>query len=104
MNKNLITINEDCFFISQRLKEIDNSYFLVFNLFTKKYEVHSSLQFNTYCFTIPYDTLDERTLFWANRTRRENSDRLIKEIEQNNQKIYEQNIKKQVEILKEALC
>ena len=104
LNKDYVIIKCDCWFIAQRLKEIDSSYYIVFNLSNQKYEVHSYLQAkNSYCFTLPFNELDERTLNFALKTRRENQDQLIKEIEENNRVIYEKNIKEQINTLKEAL-
>lgn len=103
--KNLIKIVGDPFFIAERLKEIDSSYEVYYNLSTSAYEVHSNEQVkNSYCFKVPFDVLDERTLFHARRTRAENRDKIIAEIEKDNFLLEQKNIKKQVEMLKEALC
>lgn len=103
--RNLVLIENDNYFICQRLKEIDDSYFVVYNLNRECYEVHSKEQIkNSYCFTISFSQLDERTILQALKTRSENRDKLIEEIEKNNQLIYEKNIKNQVNMLKEALC
>lgn len=102
---NLIKIENDCYFVAQRLKEIDSSYEVYFNLHTNSYEVHSLEQAkNSYCFKVPFNCLDERTVAYARKTRATNRDNLIKEIEQNNQLVYENNIKMQVNAMKEALC
>ncbi len=102
---NLIKIIGDVFFICQRLKEVDESYEVYFNLSTKSYEVHSNKQQkNSYCFKVPYPILDERTIDYAIKTRAENRDKIIEEIELNNKLIEEKNIKNQVNLLKEALC
>lgn len=103
--KNLVEIKNDCYFIDRRLKEIDKSYQIFFNLARGTYEVHSSEQEkNSYCFTIPFDTLDERTIFYARKTRSENRDKIIKEIEENNLKIEKNNEKMQINALKELIC
>ncbi len=103
--KNLIKIDCDNFFISERLKFIDSSYVIYYNLSDQCYEVHSIEQYkNSYCFKVPYRELDERTLFFAKKTRSENRYKLIKEIEENNRLLYEKNIKNQVNLLKEAIC
>ena len=102
---NLVKIEGDAFFISERLKEIDNSYEIYFNLNTNCFEVHSNEQIkNSYCFKVPFSTLDERTIIHAKRTRAENRDKIIAEIEKDNLLLEQKNIKKQVEMLKEALC
>ena len=103
--KNLIEIRDDCFFIDKRLKDIDKSYQIFFNLERKVFEVHSSEQEkNSYCFTVPYAELDERTLDYALKTRSENRDKIIAEIDQNNQKVEKKNLKMQVDALKELVC
>ena len=103
--KKLIKIDNDVFFITQRLKEIDDSYEVYYNLQIRCYEVHSSKQSkNSFCFKVPYSSLDERTLQYALKTRSENRDKIIAEIEKYNLSLYEKNVKKQVNLLKEILC
>ncbi len=103
--KHLIEVTSDVFYICQRLKDIDKDYYILFNLTSKKFEVHVRGQGkNSYAFTVPFDTLDERTLFYARKTRRERMDRLIAEIERENEKYYERAIKEGVDKIKEALC
>lgn len=103
--RHLVKIENDVFFICQRLKKIDSSYMVYYNLSDGFYEVHSSAQVkNSYCFKVPYSQLDERTLDYAIKTRAENRDKLLEEIESNNRMINERNIKNQVNLLKEALC
>ena len=102
--KNLIKIQSDCYFISQRIKEIDRSYEIYYNLNEKCFEVHSNSQVkNSYCFKVPYDTLDERTITFAYKTSVCNMDEIIKEIDKHNQLLYEKNVKNQVNLLKEML-
>lgn len=103
--KNLIRVESDCFDIAKRLKQIDKSYEIYYNLTRKCFEVHSYLQTkSSYCFTIPYDKLDERTLDYAYKTLSSNRDNLIKEIEENNARIEKKNLKKQVDAIKEIIC
>ncbi len=102
--QNLKPINVDTFFICERLKEIDPSYQVYLNN-QGKYEVHSNAQLkSSYCFTVPYSQLDGRTLQYALKTASIRRDEIIKEIERNNQLLYEKEIKNQVNLLKEALC
>lgn len=97
-------IQSDVYFICQRLKNIDPSYEVYYNWQNKCFEVHSNAQTkNSYCFKVPYDVLDARTLDYAVKTRRENRDKLIEEIEKSNQKLYEKNLKEQVSLLKEII-
>ena len=100
----LIKITSDTYFISQRIKEIDKDYFIVFNTKTKHFEVHNKRQApSTYCIGLPFLELDERCLDKINETRVENIKKLLSEIEKQNQKIEEQNQKNMIEKLKEVL-
>lgn len=101
----LIKIECDNFFIGKRLKEVDESYEIYFNLKSNSYEVHSNKQEKgSFCFKVPFEVLDERTVDYAIKTRRENRDKIIAEIEKNNQLLYEKNLKEQVNLLKEIIC
>lgn len=102
--KNLIKICSDVYGVEKRLKRIDKSYLVYFNTISNKYEVHSSAQQkNTFCFSLPYEILDERALDWALKTRSQNIDEILKEIDKENLRLYEKMIKENVEILKEML-
>ncbi len=80
-----IKIFTDVYDISNRIKNIDKNYYILFNTSTKKFEVHNSSQKdNSYCLTIPYNFLDERTLNLVNETRVENIERILNEIENEN--------------------
>lgn len=90
--KNYIEIQNDPCFISQRLKEIDKSYYILYNIDKFRYEVHSSEQIgDSFCFVIRFDALDERTICYARMTRREQRDKLIQELDLQNAKIQELN-------------
>lgn len=103
--KNLIKIYNDCYFIANRLKEIDKSYEIYYNLNRNCYEVHSNQQAkSSYCFTVPFRELDERTLDYAIKTLSTNRDKIIKEIEENNRLVTNRNMKNQVNALKEIIC
>lgn len=101
--KNQIAIQSDTFFISERLKEIDESYFLVFNFQKQKFEVHSSAFENTYCLTVPYSVLDERVIDLVKKTRATNIDKLIEEMDFENEKLEKQRQKEAVDCLKEVI-
>ena len=103
--KNLVQIENDCFDIVKRIKEIDSDYVVFYNLKMTRYEVYVKNVFKMdYAFTCPFDVLDERVLDYAVKTRSENRDKIIAEIEDNNQKIEKANLKKQVNALKELIC
>lgn len=102
--KNLIKIECDVFGIVKRLKRIDESYCVFYNTSSKRYEVHSMQQErNSFCFSLPYESLDERAIGHAFKTRTTNMDLLLKEIERDNLLLYEKKMKENVEILKELL-
>ncbi|MBR1925631.1 MAG: hypothetical protein IJ837_02125 [Clostridia bacterium] len=90
----LIKITEDVFDISNRLKEIDSNYFVVFNTKKQKFEIHNKSQKNTYCLTVLNNKLDCRAIEQTLKSRRERFDKILQEIEKNNQKIIDDNNKK----------
>ena len=92
----LIELKSDALFIGERLKEIDKSYYLVFNTIKNKYEVHSSKQVGcTYCLTCPNEALDERLVELTKKTRRENLSELLKEIDKENERLEQSYINMQ---------
>lgn len=104
-HKDYVFIDSDNLFVCQRLKQVDPSYRVVFNLKKQKYEVHSVEQVGgSYCFTLPYPCLDERAVEFALKTRRKNSDKIIAEIDKYNENLYNQMLKQEVNKFKEALC
>ena len=85
-----IKIESDLYNICTRLKSIDKNYFILYDKTKKKFEIHNSSQpFSSYCLTIPYDKLDKRTIDYVLKTKNENFDKILKEIELSNKKIEE---------------
>lgn len=81
-----IPIVSDTYDIAERLKEIDPSFFVMFNTKTQRYEVHCSWQQDTsYACTIPYDKLDARVLEYVQAYRRERLDAIAREVEAYNE-------------------
>ncbi len=102
--KKLFEIESDCLGILERLKAIDEDYFIVRNLDKNTFEVHNRKQpKNTYCLTIPYDVLDERTVSLVLKTRIQNSDEIFREIERENSKREKAVIKEVLNDFKEKL-
>lgn len=87
----LIKILQDVHDILSRLREINGDYFVVYNTGRECFEVHNYGQKNTYCLTVPYPQLDCRTIDWTLKTRRENLNKLLNEIDENNEKLEKQN-------------
>ncbi len=82
-----LLITDDMFDIVGRLKQIDPTYFVMWNTEAKRFEVHSSACHPTLCLVLPYDTLDARTLHKVRITRVENYTRLIEQMDKNNQQL-----------------
>lgn len=82
-----IFIKHDVFNIIKRLKKIDKNYFIVYNLNSKKFEVHHKASTNTLQLVLPYTNLDKRTLDLVLKTSVENQKKLLDEMEQNNKKL-----------------
>lgn len=85
------TIVEDSVYeIPKRLKEYDESFFIVRNHKTKKFEVHSTDNiFSSYCFTVPFDELDQRTIdiVIKNDTKNKGAREIEREIDEHNEKL-----------------
>lgn len=83
-----IQIINDVFDIVNRLKEIDESYYVVYDNMKKRFEVWSDDLINTMCFVVPFDSLDYRTINYAYMTNSNNAQKIYDEIEKfNNDKI-----------------
>lgn len=81
----ILKLNSDVFNISQRVKIIDKDYYVAYNTSSKKFEIHNSNQIgSSYCLTLPFKQLDERTLFYINKTKSSNIENILKEIENDN--------------------
>lgn len=87
-----IKINCDVFNIVDRLKQIDEGYYVIFNTNIKKFEIHNSNTKNSYCLTIPYRQLDKRTLELVEKTHIKNYNNIIKNIDENNSRKELENI------------
>lgn len=101
--KKQIRLDGDPLFIKERLQEIDPTYYIVYNLITNRYEVHSCEQKDSYCFSIPYDTLDDRTLELARKSLVSRRDQIIAEMDRENEQREKRLIKEAVNKLKEVL-
>ena len=102
--KKYYLVTNDVFFVADRIKDIDKNYFIVFNAIKQKFEVHNLMQLGgSYCFTIPYDSLDERTIEYTLKTRRENIDKIIQELDLENEKLQKNNFKQAKNKLEEIL-
>ena len=82
-----IKIESDVHDIHERLKEIDDGYYLVYDTEKELYELHNSNQQNSFCLTIPFDCVDARIIDMVYVTSIDNIDNIIEDIDTNNSKI-----------------
>lgn len=92
-----IKIDNDVFDVVNRIKQIDDKYFVLYNLSRKKYEVHYKRAKNTYELTLPFDTLDARAVLHVQKTKVENQKKIFAEIKVENQKLEKAKQKEQLE-------
>jgi hypothetical protein len=92
--KNLIQITNDLFDIAWRLKAIDPAYTLFFNTSSKRFEVHARGHLQV---ALPFEKLDERTIEYVQKTRIENLQRIMDEIDEANRLAEEKENKKLME-------
>lgn len=93
-----IEITNDVFDVARRIKEIDDGYFVLFDLATGRFEVHNRRQRpNTLCFVLPYDTLDCRAIDKVRETRVENVKKRLAELDEFNEKLARRQIARAAE-------
>lgn len=81
-----IEIKQDLFHISNRIKNIDPDYYILYNIPKNRYEVHHKSQiFGTLAVVVPFKNLDVRTLEYVMKTR--NKSDVLQEIEKSNTKL-----------------
>lgn len=78
----LVKVTDDLYRIAHRIKEIDPRYELYFNRSKKRFEIYAN---GAMQIALPFDRLDARTVEFARKTRLENAQNLISEIERNNE-------------------
>lgn len=89
-----IRINNNVFDILDRLKQINKYYYIVFNTVAKKFELYSSDENKSgYVLTLPYDSLDVRSLNYINKTLN-SSPVSLREIDEHNEKIRKSKLEK----------
>lgn len=99
-----VVIRDDVYDIGKRLREVDSSYFVVYDTFKEKYEVHSTdtQGATSYCFTVPFNELDARTITYAMETNvKLRGDKIIEEMEKNNEKIEKENDRKRKNLIED---
>jgi hypothetical protein len=91
--RHLVPIFTSTLCIPERLREMDQNYFLVFNTRTQKYEVHNlAHKGNTFGLTVYYDELDYRTLYVTRASDlRVRGAALFREIDEKNERLEQSN-------------
>lgn len=87
-----ILVESDVFDIAKRIKEIDDGYFILFDISNNRFELHNKKQSKTYCFLYPYCNLDNRLIKLIYDTNVENIDNIVYCIDKNNAKIEHDNL------------
>ncbi len=77
-------IERDLFGIAKRLKSIDRRYELFFNRKKNRYEIYAN---GAMQMALPFERLDARALTYARKTRLENLEKIIAEIEEENARL-----------------
>lgn len=87
-------IEDDLYRITSRIRKIDDGYFILRHTLSGRYEVHNTNNIgSTYCFIVPYDSLDKRTLTYCRETAVERD--IAEIIERQNQRLEESNKRSQ---------
>jgi hypothetical protein len=89
-------ITHDLFDVSTRIKDIDADYTICRNSTENRFEVYWH---GLFAFVVPFDCLDERTLVYTQKTRRERDRSIEREIDEGNDKI-EQEKQKNIDLMK----
>lgn len=86
-----IKINEDTFDIVERIKEIDENYYVVYDTKNSRFEMHYEGIPQTFCFVIG-EELDNRAIDKIYSTSVRFADNIIDEIDNNNKIIEDKNM------------
>lgn len=87
-----IKIFSDVHDVVERIKDIDEGYFIVFDTIKNSYELHNSNQPISYCLTIPYSNIDSRVIDLIYSTNIQYIDNIIEDVDKNNENIEKQSI------------
>lgn len=82
----LLEIRNDLFGIVKRVKQIDKDYLIYLNRRIGRFELYKRNAKNPCC-VLPYDRLDERTVRYVFKTHISNTDKLLFELEKNNNEL-----------------
>ena len=77
-------IKEDLFDVAHRLREIDGRYVLYRNLRLNRFEIHAN---GALQIVVPFKELDARTVEFARSTRLEYADKLVRQMDRDNERL-----------------
>ena len=86
-----IKIESDVFDIVDRIKEIDEAYYVVYDVMKNCFEIHNYNQISSYCLTVPFCCLDNRVLDILSWSESRNIDKIVEGIDNNNKNIENNN-------------
>ncbi|MFA6866660.1 MAG: hypothetical protein WCR54_04000 [Clostridia bacterium] len=86
----LVPINNDVLDIAWSIKQVDDSYYIMYDTNKHKFLLYSS---KGYQLTFPFSQLDMRAIRYAKHTRIENLDTLIDEMDKFNKEKEKEDIK-----------
>lgn len=92
----LVSVKDDLFHIAKRLRQIDSRYRVYFNRKYNRFEIHAQ---GAMQIALPFDRLDERSVEYVRKTRVENLEKLMREIEADNARAEKQ---KQDELIEQV--
>ena len=84
-------IESDVFDIVERIKDVDDGYFVLYDDKVNKFEIHSYKQKNTFCFSVDCCCFDKTVLDKLFCSNVKYIDNIIEEIDNNNIKIENYN-------------
>ncbi len=97
-------VTSDLYSIANRLKEIDDGYFIYYSYKNRRYEVHNKNQRGrTLSLVLPYSRLDERTVRLVRKTRSERMEILIKQMEEENERLEREKMRQLVKAKQDEL-
>lgn len=87
-SRDRIPVLHNVFDIPERLKELDEHLFVMFNHRLQKYEVHDSSQpFTTLAVVLPFDGLDPRAIDYVRARMNHDVIAMVKQIEEENERL-----------------
>lgn len=94
----------DQFRVEERLREIDPSYEVFYNKKDKRFEVYSKRAGESFLAVVsPYSELDARLVSYVRKTRVERVKDIIKEVEENNEKIERKAVEEKEKIKQDKI-